>query len=134
MSFVSTRNCWQYGYARAFSYDCYRRRGDGRIFKHLHSSNCPLTVIISFFIRGRTGGEKLIAMMDDGTNYPQNPDWIFRNEPRDDKFQKVVISTQAFYSSPHELGFRYGRVSSFGHKRFDRRAREVILTTSALGT
>ncbi len=97
ISFVSTITVGNTGFGRGFSYNSIS--GSLNYFSGRNNVNLSAYRYVSFKIRGETGGENLTVMMDDGSNFPQAKINSFISNAVTKDFQKVVISTQAFYTA-----------------------------------
>jgi flagellar hook assembly protein FlgD len=63
---------------------------------------------VSFWIRGQSGGEKLYCLVDDGAAFPKARIFTFLPDQVTTDFQKVVISTKAFFGSSLNWGANTG--------------------------
>ena len=98
MALVSTVTAGNQGFARQFSYIITPGGSTAQYDSIFTPQNLTPYRYVSFYVRGAVGLEKLFAEMDDGTNYPQTRIDNFFTNGMTKNFQKVVISTEAFYN------------------------------------
>jgi hypothetical protein len=98
IDFVSTAAVGGVGFGRAIAYDATGGGGHG-----YYSDRSPADLrayrYVSFLIRGEVGTEKVYCLVDDNAVFPKAIVGNFLPDRITTQFQKVVISTSAFYSA-----------------------------------
>ena len=132
-SFSSAFAIGNAGFSRQIPFDAGAQASDG-YFSARNSVDLSSFSYVSFWIKGQSGGEKVHCYVDDNVHFPAANVWTFLPDRVTTDFQKVVISTKAFYSSAVDWGATGGAFKIEGSNTIPSGVGSVYIDDIRFGT